>query len=147
MILSKTCNYALRASLYIASHNDRNFISIGEISEKLNISFHFLTKILQTLTEADIMISFRGPNGGVKLANSSDVTSLFDIIAAIDGSDLFEKCMLGLEDCHDSRPCPLHNEWKGIRDNLKQIFQNNTLETLSNRMLTENLRISDLLNV
>jgi Rrf2 family protein len=145
MVLSKTCNYALRASLYVASHNSRDFIPISEISDNLEISFHFLTKILQALNDAEIMISFRGPKGGVKLAHSPQEISLYKIITAIDGIDIFEKCVLGLDDCHNSRPCPLHGQWKGIRDNLKHIFQSNTLGILSNRMITENLRITDLL--
>ncbi len=147
MVLSKTCNYALRASLYVACQKNRDYIPINEISDNLNISFHFLTKILQTLTDTDIMISFRGPKGGVKLAKSPEEITLYEIITAIDGIDIFEKCVLGLDDCHNSRPCPLHEQWNGIRENLKHIFQSNTLELLSNRMVTENLRISELLIV
>lgn len=147
MVLSKTCNYALRASLYVASQKNRDYIPINEISDNLNISFHFLTKILQTLTDTDIMISFRGPKGGVKLAKSPVEITLYEIITAIDGIDIFEKCVLGLDVCHSSRPCPLHEQWNGIRENLKHIFQSNTLELLSNRMVTENLRISELLIV
>jgi Rrf2 family protein len=145
MILSKSCNYALRASLYIASHDDSNFIPISRISDDLNISFHFLTKILQTLSDAGIMNSLKGPNGGVKLANSPQDISLFGIITAVDGYDVFDKCLLGLDDCHDSKPCPLHDQWAGVRNNLKQIFQSNTLESLSKRIVTENLRLSDLI--
>jgi len=147
MVLSKTCNYALRASLYVASQKNRDYIPINEISDNLNISFHFLTKILQTLTETEIMISFRGPKGGVRLAKSPSEINLYNIITTIDGNDIFEKCLLGLHDCQNSKPCPLHEQWNGIRENLKKMFQSNTLEILSSRMATENLRISDLLNV
>lgn len=147
MVFSKTCNYALRASIFIVSQKDRNFIPIKEISESLNISFHFLTKILQTLTDSGLMISFRGPKGGVKLAKSDSEITLYEIISAIDGTDIFERCVLGLDDCHNSKPCPLHEQWQGIRENIKSIFQRNTLEILNNRMATEKLRISDILIV
>lgn len=147
MIFSKTCNYALRAAIYVANQKDRNFIPINEISENLNISFHFLTKILQTLTDANLMISFRGPKGGVKLAKYPAEIALYDIINAIDGNDIFEKCLLGLDNCNNSKPCPLHEKWHEIRENLKNIFHSNTLEILNKRMATENLRISDFINV
>ena len=147
MIFSKTCNYAIRASIYVANQKDRNFIPINEISENLNISFHFLTKILQTLTDADLMISFRGPKGGVKLAKDPVKIALYEIITAIDGTAIFERCVLGLDACQDSRPCPLHGQWQEFRENLKSIFQINTLKILNKRMATENLRISDLINV
>jgi Rrf2 family iron-sulfur cluster assembly transcriptional regulator len=144
MLLSKTCNYALRAALYVASINDREYIPINEISRNLNISFHFLTKILQTLTETGIMISFRGPNGGIKLTKHPQHISLYEIILAIDGAKIFEKCVLGLDECHNSAPCPLHEQWQNIRENLKKVFQKNTLETLTQEMLLKNFRISNL---
>ncbi|CAN0202088.1 unnamed protein product, partial [Chrysoparadoxa australica] len=49
MLLSKSCVYGLRASIYLASKSDEEFNSIKEMSDKLEISFHFLTKILQQL--------------------------------------------------------------------------------------------------
>ena len=147
MFLSRSCEYGLRAVIYVAQNHSDEYVSIREISDKLNISFHFLTKILQTLTETEIMISLRGPKGGVRLAKSPSEITLYKIITTIDGTDIFEKCLLGLHDCQNSKPCPLHEQWNGIRENLKQMFQSNTLEILSSRMATENLTISDLLNV
>ena len=84
MILSKTCDYAMRAAFYIADQQDRNFVPIREVSEKLEISFHFLTKILQILTQKKIMTSFKGPNGGVTLARPADSILLTEIVKAID---------------------------------------------------------------
>ena len=143
MLLSKTCNYALRASLYAANQSDREYIPINEISQKLNISFHFLTKILQKLTENGIMLSFRGPNGGIKLAKPAQQISLYEIIIAIDGAVIFEKCILGLDECHNASPCPLHEQWQNIRENLKAFFQKNTLEILVQQIRTNNFRISN----
>ena len=63
-LLTKSCVYGLRATLYVASFcGERHFVPIREISEKLGLSFHFLTKILQKLTEAGLMESYRGPSG------------------------------------------------------------------------------------
>ncbi|MBN2365579.1 MAG: Rrf2 family transcriptional regulator [Calditrichaeota bacterium] len=143
-MLSKTCDYGLRAALYIATHEREHFVSIRRISEKLQISFHFLTKILQILTEKGIMISFRGPNGGVKLARKAEEITLLDIILAIDGPGLFTDCALGLEKCWEGHPCPLHQEWKQIRTDLKNIFQSKTLADLAFRIKSDTFRISDL---
>ncbi len=146
MILSKACDYGLRASLYIATRSNQNYIPIREISSNLNISFHFLTKILQKLTEKNIMASFRGPHGGVKFTRPISSISLLEIITAIDGPDLFEKCLIGLDDCRDDSPCPLHDQWKTVRTELMDIFQNNSLETISWKILNRPFRISDLQN-
>ncbi len=115
MVLSKTCDYALRAVFFISSQPDSKFVPIREISEKLNISFHFLTKILQILNQKKITISFKGPNGGIALARSAELIYLNEIVEAVDGKKIYEECLLGLDSCGDQNPCPLHNEWAGIR--------------------------------
>jgi len=50
MLLSRSCEYAIQAVLYLAENREQRFISIKEIAEKNDISFHFLGKILQSLT-------------------------------------------------------------------------------------------------
>lgn len=129
MLLSKTGDYGLRAALYIASCSTEEFISIREISKKLNISFHFLTKILQKLTEKKLMISFRGPKGGVKLSQPPHTITLLDIVLALEGPNFFEKCILGLEQCSTDHPCPLHQQWVPLRKQLIELFETNTLAT------------------
>ena len=47
---------------------DPRFVSIRRMADELDISFHFLTKILQSLTSEGLLISHRGPKGGVRLA-------------------------------------------------------------------------------
>jgi Rrf2 family protein len=137
MLLSKSCVYAIRAALlvsYKVNREDRNYIPVKELSKELNISFHFLTKILQKLTEADLMQSFRGPHGGVALAQSPDSVTLLNIVHAIDGENIFEQCLLGLPDCNDNHPCPLHNQWKEKTKQLEHIFRNSNLDNLAKNL-------------
>ncbi|HDL18167.1 MAG TPA: Rrf2 family transcriptional regulator [Bacteroidetes bacterium] len=145
MILSKTCDYAMRAVFYIAAQKERKFIPIREVSEKLDISFHFLTKILQVLTRAHILVSFKGPNGGIALACPAESISLSDISKAIDGSKIYEECILGLDQCGDENPCPLHNEWKRIRDQIQNLFDKTTFAEVAEKINCGEFRITNLL--
>src|SRR5690625_7578709 len=86
----------MRATLHLATLKSDGYVSIRAISEELDISFHFLTKIFQKLTQAGILASFRGPNGGVALARPATRITLLDIVIAIDGPELFTECVLGL---------------------------------------------------
>jgi Rrf2 family protein len=88
-MLSKSCVYGLRAVIYIVSTKKDSFVSIRKISEKLDISFYFLTKILQILTQKNILVSFKGPNGGIKLAKPADQVTLMEIVLALDGAKVF----------------------------------------------------------
>ncbi|MBN2354738.1 Rrf2 family transcriptional regulator [candidate division KSB1 bacterium] len=143
MVLSKTCNHALRATLYIAAAPDRTFVPIGEIADQLGISFHFLTKILQILTQEGILRSFKGPNGGVAFARPAAEISILEIIIAIDGPALMEKCLLGLAHCSDEHPCPIHSQWVRIRSRLQNLFADTSLKKLADRVHHQGYRLAD----
>lgn len=116
------------------------FIPIRELAEELDISFHFLTKIMQVLTEARIMESFRGPNGGIGLARKAEEISLLEIVAAIDGMDMFEQCALGLPGCSEETPCPLHGGWAKRRADIKKMLGKTTLATLVSNIIANTHR-------
>jgi Rrf2 family protein len=128
MILSQACNYGILSMLFIAKESKPGeYISIRTISNELNISFAFLTKILQILTQHGMLHSVRGAKGGVALAKSATEISMYDVIKAIDGDSMFRECILGLPGCGEQKPCPLHNEWATIREDLKGAFINRDL--------------------
>ncbi len=141
-MFSRACLYGIRAALYVASQKNRKYVSIGEISQKLGISFHFLTKILQKLTQKKLMTSYRGPNGGIALSRPANEITLIDIVKAIECSQVFDGCILGLPGCGVLKPCPLHDEWATIREKLTQLFMDADLESVSKRIKDEDLRIS-----
>lgn len=144
MVLSRTCNYGILAALYIASRKERKVIPIREISDQLAISFHFLTKILQHLTHAKIIRSFRGPKGGVTLARPVESITLMDIILKIDGPGLFNKCMLDVKYCGDDNPCPFHEHWKVARTHLMNSFRNTTLAEISENVTWQGFQLFNL---
>jgi len=129
-MLSKSCEYGLRAALYLASLDQEGYVPIGTISEELDISFPFLTKIFQKLNDAGLLTSQRGPKGGVALTKNADAVTLYEIVAAIDGDDLFHECVLGLPNCGDAEPCPLHDDWIEERSRIETLFRNATLAEL-----------------
>ena len=142
MLLSKSCVYGLRASLFLASNQNRQYISIKELSEKLDISFHFLTKILQQLTAVDLLESLKGPNGGVRLSKPGDEITLLDVVIAIDGDELFTECVLGLPGCGMEKPCPFHNHWMDTRDDIREMLETNSLAKMAEEGKKGNLRIT-----
>lgn len=95
MYISQTCEHAIRALIYLAQNSARTFISIKEISTKLNISFFYLTKIFQQLQQKKITISSKGKNGGVALNPERDEIFLIQIIRAVDENKIIQRCFLG----------------------------------------------------
>ncbi|RMH81117.1 MAG: Rrf2 family transcriptional regulator [Calditrichaeota bacterium] len=141
-LLSRTTVYAVRAMLYIASSDhQQQYVPVRKIAGDLQISFHFLAKILNQLTQHNLLTSYRGPNGGIALARSAAEITLMDIVAAMEGEDFFEGCLLQLPNCGDEKPCPMHAYWGQIRDQLKTVFQSTSLEELGRKIKEEGLRL------
>ncbi len=142
MLLSSACVYGLRASVYLASISNTSFTSITKISEDLEISRHFLTKVLQQLTEAELMESMKGPKGGVRLRYPGNEITLLDIVTAIDGMDLLTECALGLPGCGSEKPCPIHDKWANTRDEIRKMLGDTSLHDLVEKGKSGNLRIT-----
>jgi Rrf2 family protein len=132
MLLSKACEYGIRAALFIAStEEDDSYVSIREISDKLDIPYHFLAKILQKLTNTGLLKSMKGPNGGVRFEKHHANIQLFEIVTAIDGDKLFTECILGLPGCGRQKPCALHQHWMIHREGIKNMLNSTTLKELA----------------
>lgn len=134
-ILSNTCKYAIRATIYLAlNEGEEKKIGIKKISEDLEIPTPFLGKILQNLVKFKILSSTKGPHGGFGLAKSENEITLLEIIEVIDGLDLFEECLIGLRSCnekgHDVVPCPMHKKFRPISRQLHQLFKDETIGNL-----------------
>ncbi len=141
-VLSKSSEYGLRALLYMVGKGDgKEYVSIREMSEQLDISFHFLTKILQSLTQANLLVSYRGPSGGVAFNISPDKILLSDVVRVLEGADFFDTCLLGLPGCGEKTPCPMHQFWKEIRGALRQEFEHTSLAEMGQSALSRSLRL------
>jgi Rrf2 family protein len=132
-MLSSSCKYGIRAAAYLAGQGAEEdaYVPIRTISKDLAISFHFLTKILQTLSQDGILVSYRGPNGGVALARAAKAITVLEIIESIDGAHVFSACILGLRKCNEKKPCAMHATWAKERRRLADMFDKMTLERLA----------------
>jgi Rrf2 family protein len=133
-MFSKACEYGIKASIIIAQEtSDESRIGIREIAKKTNSPEAFTAKILQLLTKAKVLYSIKGPNGGFYLPKeSSTKTYLSKIVEAIDGDQIFRGCALGLNQCDAKRPCPVHDKFVDIRDDLQEMLETTTIFELAN---------------
>ena len=130
-MLSKTCEYAIRALTFIAQQTkDGNKISIKDVAKGIDSPEYFIAKILQEMTRKDLLQSTKGPTGGFHLNETNLNNSLANIVKEFDGDKIFNGCALGLKQCSETSPCPLHDQFKGIRNNLKQLLESTTIRDL-----------------
>jgi Rrf2 family protein len=131
--VSAKVDYAVRAAVELAAHEDDDkLVTSEEISDRQSIPHAFLTNILQSLRQAGVVASKRGPVGGHKLAKPAAEIVIADIIRAIDGP------LAGVSGQHPEElnftgtAKPLQDVWIAVRANLREILEKVTLADVVN---------------
>jgi Rrf2 family protein len=129
-VFSKTCEYAIRSVFFIAHRTaSGNKVGIKEIATGIDSPEHFLAKILQDLSRKGIVQSTKGPNGGFYMDETALKRPLADVVG------------LGLAYCSETNPCPLHHEFKAIRNQLRDLLEQTMIKDFSENL---NLGITSL---
>ncbi|MBI5324890.1 MAG: Rrf2 family transcriptional regulator [Ignavibacteriae bacterium] len=127
VIFSKKCELALQAVLYLSVFDEETYFTATDISKRLKIPKEFLSKILQSLAVHSIVVSKKGKSGGFTLGRPLSEIRLIDIVIAMDGLDIFHKCVLGFKGCTVEKPCPVHEKWGKLRDLTYRMLSEDTL--------------------
>lgn len=132
-MFSKACEYGIKATIFIATNSyEGRRVSPKEIAKEINSPEAFTAKILQALVRHKVINSVKGAYGGFEInKNDLKLIKLSQIVKAIDGDGIYNGCGLGLETCDENHPCPVHEKFKGIRDELKHMLETTSLEELA----------------
>lgn len=135
-MFSKSTEYALRATIYIAQKSSEDFkLGIKAISEATDSPPSFTAKILQVLTRDNkIVSSVRGPNGGFYMTGKAKKLPVRSILDAMGESEVLERCILGLNQCSEIQPCPMHSQYKLIKKQLILLFETKTIQQLASEI-------------
>lgn len=117
MLFTTVCEYAIRALTHLALYGNEKPVQVKEIAEAEGIPRHFLAKILNQLTYKGLVRATRGPGGGFMLTRPPEEVFVKDVVESVDGFETIQRhCVLGLDDCSDSQPCPMHEPWSVFRE-------------------------------
>ena len=134
-MFSKTCEYAIRAMIFIAKRSkDGEKAGIKEISKEIDSPESFIAKILQDLSRKGLVLSTKGPNGGFFLDEQLLEGSLASIIKSVDGEKIFSGCGLGLKQCSETKPCPIHYQFKIIREEMRDMLERAKLSSFTEEL-------------
>ncbi len=129
MMFSKSCEYAIKAVIHICIETKNGSkLGISNIAEAIDSPEPFTAKILQTLSRHRIISSTKGPGGGFFIDKNAPPIRVMTIIDLIDGHQALERCGLGLKQCSEDHPCPIHKEFKSYSSRLKHLLENKTIQ-------------------
>ncbi len=118
MLYSATIEYALRAMAHIATLEAGERILARDLAAATNVPRQFLGKILHRLARLGLLDSAKGRGGGFRFNRPATEIAVSDVVVALEGGDIMKQCVLGLDECNDDQPCPMHDEWKVFRHSL-----------------------------
>lgn len=107
MQITRQSEYAIRTMLELAKAPSGELLSAKYISEMQDIPEDFLKKTVKLLAMADLVVTQRGANGGVRLARSADQITLADVIIAVEGPIALNLCLTPGYNCPNQTTCPV----------------------------------------
>jgi Rrf2 family transcriptional regulator, iron-sulfur cluster assembly transcription factor len=130
-MFSKACQYAIKSMVYIQNSSAKGErVNLNQISEAIDSPVAFTSKILQQLKKKGLLVSIAGVSGGFNIPVGKEIT-LKQIVIAIDSSEMFISCVLGLSKCNAVNPCPLHHLFATERNKMNEYLANTNLKELS----------------
>ena len=115
----------------VALPEDGSYRSATELAGSLGFPQPYLAKLFQSLAARGLLESFRGPQGGFRLARPAHRITLEEIVRALEGDDSISACPMGLTCRKDQEgPCVLHDSLGQQKAALEQTIQQTTLRDL-----------------
>jgi Rrf2 family iron-sulfur cluster assembly transcriptional regulator len=119
MFISQTAEYAIRAMSAIATLPEGIKIRATDLGRATGIPAPYLSKILRRLVLAGLLVSQKGQGGGFSLACLAAEVPFIDILNAVDAFPTDGRCAFGWGSCDQLSPCPLHNAWSRLNNQLR----------------------------
>ena len=144
MILSRSSQYAIQALIYVAVQPQGTAVLTRSAAEHLRVPAAYLAKIMRQLRRGGLLVSARGRRGGFTLAEGGGNTDLMRVVTLIEGPGFTDDCVLGLKVCEDRSACPMHFQWKPIKERVAALLKEQTVEALARLVRSGKYRIADL---
>ena len=128
-MFSQTQEYALRAVIWLAQHDDDGPIGNVRIAAETAVPASYLSKVLQSLVRSDILVSRRGVGGGFQLSRSPDELTALEVVNAVDPIRRISTCPLKLK-THGRHLCPMHARLDGAMALVEEALGNSTIREI-----------------
>ncbi len=137
MNFSRESEYAVRGMVALAGAPPQEALTLQEIAAQGNLPQGFLAKIFQKLVRHGLIESHRGVQRGYTLARPASEIVLRQVLEAIEGPDLFDRCIFSHRRCGQEGRCVLHAYWGRLRGEVTKLFEEVSLGDLAARAAGE----------
>jgi Rrf2 family protein len=133
MKLSTRGQYATRALLDLAMHQDESPVLLKDISRRQQISQRYLEHLITPLITAGIITSTRGPKGGISLVRPPGEIGLDEVLQLVEGTIAPVECVNHPDRCVRSGSCAAREVWEELRQTMAGFLRSITIQDLMER--------------
>lgn len=132
MQLTRAADYAVRVMLHLAGVPPGTRASRTALAAAAGAPTAFVSKVLQRLARAQLIVAHRGRQGGFELALPSDQISLLDIVTALEGPLCLNVCLRPgpKPGCDRQVWCSAHLVWAEVQNEMVKLLDSATLDRL-----------------
>jgi Rrf2 family protein len=131
MQLTRAADYAIRVMVHLAGLPPETRASRAELATAAECPEQFLSKVLQSLTHAGLVMSHRGNTGGFELSSAHRNASLLEVIEAVEGPIRLNLCLTGPSACTRQNHCPTHAVWAEAQAAIATVLRKATIDALA----------------
>lgn len=124
--VSKLTDYAT-VVMTVLAEDGRTVVSAQTLAERVRLELPTVAKLLKQLGHAGLVESFRGVNGGYRLAHAPEAISVAQIVTAIEGPIGMTECSVHAGLCNHERHCGVRGNWQRINQAIEHALASVTL--------------------
>ncbi len=124
MQLTRAADYAVRVMIHLAGLPPGSRASRSALADAAECPEQFLSKVLQSLTRAGLVISHRGNTGGFELPEVHRQSSVLQVVEAIEGPMRLNVCLTANAACDRVAWCPAHPVWVKAQRAMAEVLAN-----------------------
>ena len=135
MQLTRAADYAVRVMIHMAGLPAGSRASRSDLASAAQCPEQFLSKVLQSLTRAGLVVSHRGNTGGFELALQHRSASLLQIVEAVEGPIRLNLCLTGAHACERQSWCPANPIWAEAQSAMTRVLRQSTIDALAKSLI------------
>jgi Rrf2 family protein len=130
-MLTRAADYAVRVMVQLALLPAGTRVQRSALAETTGVPDSFLSKVLQGLVRARLVVSHPGVNGGFELARAAQKISLLEVVEAIDGPMALNVCLSSEQACDRQSWCAAHLTWREAQGALAKVLKAATIDRIA----------------
>lgn len=118
--INRETDYAVRVILALAKYPPGKIISSAVIRQEMVLPESLSLQIISRLAHLNLIKSYPGRSGGIRLARSPAEITLYDVVYGMEGPLILSECLEEVFHCQLEPDCPIRKYWIMLQGKIKK---------------------------